>query len=275
MGTTFSIIIPVGNNTSTDKLNHCLKHIYAQSLQPKEVHIVISKDADKNLFAILKKYKKVIIHKQNLTKAGARNYGARQSKSEYLVHLDKDMYLNPDVLQRAEALIAKYHPDVIGLHERVEGKHFLAKIRNLERSIEHEWTPHIVSAKIFNEIGGFDESVPILDDWSLQFRLKKRHIKLYKLKPAIAVEVYTDFRKLYKRKYIRGYSMPLFYKLYPESRQVNVKNRIIQYYRAMKIMRHEPITALGLIILKSWEFVFYSIGVYKGVFNLRKKSQRK
>ena len=95
-----SVIIPVYN--VEDFIDECLQSIVAQTLQPREVLIVNDGTPD-NSREICKRYAEkhdwiTIIDQENKGLSEARNTGLDHASGRYIVFLDSDDYIAPDML---------------------------------------------------------------------------------------------------------------------------------------------------------------------------------
>jgi len=105
----FSIVIPVYN--VEDYIKECLDSIMNQTFKDYEVIVVNDGTKDKSM-DIVKKYKVKTINQENGGLSAARNNGAKHAKGEYLLFIDSDDTIEPDLLKElAEA--TKDKPEVI------------------------------------------------------------------------------------------------------------------------------------------------------------------
>ena len=111
----FSVIIPIYN--VEPYLRECLDSVAAQSCQDFETILVDDGSPDGSA-AICDEYaakysRFSVIHKENGGLVSARKAGIRQASGEYVVCLDGDDRLVPDMLENAQGIIESFHPDVI------------------------------------------------------------------------------------------------------------------------------------------------------------------
>ncbi|MBR6137619.1 MAG: glycosyltransferase [Bacilli bacterium] len=105
----FSIVIPVYN--VEDYIKECLDSIMNQTFKDYEV-IVVNDGTKDNSMDIVKKYKVKTINQENGGLSAARNNGAKHAKGEYLLFIDSDDTIEPDLLKELnEATSDK--PDLI------------------------------------------------------------------------------------------------------------------------------------------------------------------
>lgn len=111
-----SVVVPVYNVEKY--LEKCLKSIIKQSL--KEIEIIIVNDGTKDNSAVIidkykKKYPKLIrsFKKKNGGLSSARNYGINRAKGDYIICIDSDDYIKPDMLKTMYNKAIKDDLDVV------------------------------------------------------------------------------------------------------------------------------------------------------------------
>ena len=140
-----SVIIPV-YNTEKKFILECLDSIANQSLDKKDIEIIIVDDCSKsqetikivNNLSLKDNYKgislKIIKHEKNKWVAQARITGAKNSKGEYLVFLDSD------------DLIKLQH-----LHESKQDHDLLVEIRVYQEVMKNTIDDHEKRIRILNK----------------------------------------------------------------------------------------------------------------------------
>ncbi len=107
-----SIIVPVYNMASDNKLQFCLESLLSQNLEEYEIITVDDCSTDDSL-AVLKEYEKkypdrvkVIHSKVNKHQGGAKNIGIKAATGEWIGFIDADDWIDPDMyrlmLEKAE-----------------------------------------------------------------------------------------------------------------------------------------------------------------------------
>ena len=98
------IIIPVYNQA--DKISPCLMSIFKQTFKDFSVIVVNDGSTDK-INNVLEKYKKNIkvINQSNQGANAARNRGAKEARSEYILFCDADIILKPKMLERMHNIL--------------------------------------------------------------------------------------------------------------------------------------------------------------------------
>ena len=118
-----SVIIPTKNSSRT--IQKCLQSVAGQSYQNLEILIVDGKSTDDTV-KISQEYKANIFILE-VERTFAKNFASRKANGEYLLFLDSDMVLDPDVIE--ECLESINGPNVGGIiiPEKTVGTGFWSK----------------------------------------------------------------------------------------------------------------------------------------------------
>src|SRR3990172_2083375 len=256
---TFSVVIPLADAALASQLRTCLEHLEKQTVPPKEVIVVLGNHACPGLFAVLREFRETRVFEQELKKCAARNFGARNASGNYLVHIDVDTFLDSDALEAASRVIAETGAKAVLLGERVSPRNLLLRAKALERNLylcdANLSAPQVIEANTFKGIGGFDDSVRILDEWTLYLRLRRAGVMVRTAGPKVRVDEEWSLRADLMRKYKRGQYIPHLVQRYPEFRQVVGGNRLALLARNWRILPEDPIAAVALAILKPVEWL--------------------
>jgi glycosyltransferase involved in cell wall biosynthesis len=256
---TFSVVIPLADAASASQLRTCLEHLQKQTVPPHEVIVVLGSRASSDLFAVLREFPGVRVFERELKKCAARNLGAQQATGDYLVHIDVDTYLDSDALEAASAVIAQTGAKAVLLGERVSPRNFLLRIKALERRLylcdANLSAPQVIEANTFKSIGGFDQAVRILDEWTLYLRLRRAGVVFRTAGPKVRVDEEGSLRGDIRRKYKRGQHLPHLLQRYPEFRDIVGVNRLALLARNWEILAEDPIASASLPLLKAVEWL--------------------
>jgi glycosyltransferase involved in cell wall biosynthesis len=255
-----SVIIPTRNNEKT--LTKCLISIKQQSYPNIEIILIdaFSSDQTRNLAEALGAQ---VIQLQG-ERTRAKNYGARVAKGDYILFVDSDMILEPDVVKECLDTCVKGTVGVI-IPEISIGKGFWVRIRDFERNM-YQGT-RIESARFFVrkhvlEVGGFDEDIITYEESTLPQKLERRGYKVNARIQSFILHNEDGFeikKWLHKKRYYSD-TLRIYAERYPEyaEEQLGVKNRIrifLSNGNLERLLRH-PIPAFGVFILKVLEYVY-------------------
>lgn len=257
--TLVSIIIPTKNSAKT--IDACLKSINNQTYQNIEI-IVVDKFSYDETIDIVKKYDVKLFH-SHLNKPGARNFGAKQSNGDFILHLDCDMELENDVVE--ECIKDCSGTDAIYIPETNKGKNFLDKCRRLEKNIyvndSNVEAARFIKREIFENLHGFDKEFDGLDEYAFHARLEKNTIKISRINSYILINEDLSLKKILYRKFYRGQELKEFKNKYPK----DAKNRfsiirLKSYINNIDTLFSYPLYSTGMFSLKFLEMLSFYIG---------------
>lgn len=171
-----SVVISTKNEEKN--IENCLKSIVFQTYPKENIEIIVvdNSSTDKTK-KIAQKFTNKVFDK-GPERSAQRNYGMlEKSSGEYLMFLDADMILSPDVIETCVKKMEGAN-DVVGIYisEVVLGKSYFSRVRRFERSF-YDGTivdgVRFIKKTAFKKTGGFDEELYAAEDWDLDKRLKK------------------------------------------------------------------------------------------------------
>jgi glycosyltransferase involved in cell wall biosynthesis len=189
------VIIPVFNGGAV--FQNCLKGLFQSDFRDFEVIVVDDGSADNSSQVAEKFGCHVIMLKENLGPARARNIGARQAEGDILVFMDSDVLFGPETLGRIIQALEKGWDGCVGIYTPIPGyKNFSSLYKNI-----FIWHQHGISngkvdwfwgacggirKDVFAEAGGFDESFRCntVEDIDLGYRITRRAHKIFLEKQA-------------------------------------------------------------------------------------------
>jgi glycosyltransferase involved in cell wall biosynthesis len=167
-----SVIITTKNEEKN--IENCLRSIRAQTLKNIELIVIDNFSKDQTVEIAKKHGAKVYI--KGPERSSQRNYGAQVASGEYLLYLDADMILSPNVMKECINKCEREKIDALYIPERIVGEGFWIKVRDFERSF---YTGTVVDAvrfirkESFERVKGFDESLVGPEDWDFDRRMRK------------------------------------------------------------------------------------------------------
>jgi len=177
-----SIIIPTRNSEKV--IPFCFKGIKQQNYPKDKIEvIVVDNESSDNTIAYCKKNGAITLTVRGVPPlvCQQRNLGAKKAKADYLLFLDHDMELSPNLLLNFANKIEELNQDsnikAWFIPERiVTSSNLLTKIRNFEREFYNCTVVdavRIIDKKTFFKTGQYDPSLsggPA--DWDLDIQLK-------------------------------------------------------------------------------------------------------
>lgn len=245
-----SIIVPTLNSEKT--IEACLKSLKKQRHKNIEIIVVDEFSKDKT-GQIARNYAKVFLKKGE--RSVARNFGINKSKGDYILIIDSDMELSPDVIKECVEKSSKNAALVIP--EISAGVGYWTKCRVLDRfctTAPDQQDNNIEAARFFprsliKKIGGYDVKMTGVEDWDLQQRLIKKNIRIKKINNYIIHhEGSLSLLKNFKKKMYYGRAFLKYKKRHPEA----FKNAFLRtaYLKNWKRLIKDPIHLAGMILLK-------------------------
>lgn len=127
-----SIIVPVYNMASEDKLKFCLDSLLAQTISDFEIIAVddASTDASPDLLReYAAKYPdrfKALFHEKNKKQGGAKNTGLEAACGEYVGFIDSDDWISPDFYEKLIGKARETGADLVGCDYNLVTEHTFA-----------------------------------------------------------------------------------------------------------------------------------------------------
>jgi glycosyltransferase involved in cell wall biosynthesis len=206
-----SIIVTTRNEEKN--IGNCLESIIAQTFKNIEL-IVVDNFSEDRTVEIAGKYG-AKVHLKGPERSTQRNYGAHVSSGEYLLYLDADMILSPNVVAHCVKKCKNSGVGAVYIPEKIVGEGFWIKVRNFERSF---YTGTVIDAvrfiqkDLFEKAEGFDESLIGPEDWDFDRKIRKIgrtgiiNTPLYHNERSFNMKLYLKKKKYYTngiKKYVR------------------------------------------------------------------------
>ena len=127
----FSVVIPVYN--VKDYLPTCIDSVLAQDFEDYEVILIDDGSTDGESGAICDRYAAAhperirAIHKPNGGVGEARNVGIEAAQGEYLIFIDSDDYIAPNMFRVLADAVARFGSDIIGFGAALEANGVVVK----------------------------------------------------------------------------------------------------------------------------------------------------
>lgn len=139
-----SIIVPVYNMASDDKLKFCMDSLIAQTITDYEI-IAVDDCSTDNSLEILHEYEakypdKVIVKRtpENLHQGGAKNIGMNIAKGEWIGFIDADDWVTPDYYERLIARGEETGADMVGCDYCLVNEHTYVQTKPEKNNTEEQ-----------------------------------------------------------------------------------------------------------------------------------------
>lgn len=174
------VSVTITTKNEEKNIENCIKSILEQSYKNIEIIVVDNNSSDKTKEIALK-YTDNVFDK-GPERSAQRNYGMiDKSSGEYVMFIDADMILSPDVIENCIRLTETENIDALWIPEIVLGNNFFSKCRRFERTFYNGTVidgARFFRKNIFVEVGGFDITMSGPEDWDIDKKIKSKNKKL-------------------------------------------------------------------------------------------------
>ena len=249
------------------QVDRLIKSIKRQTYPNIEVIVVDDGSSDQTVQVARKLHARVFA-RLHAERSVQRNFGVSRAKGKYLLILDADMELTPDVVSQC---VSK-NSEVVFIPEQSIGHNFWEKAKAFERSFYVSGKNHLIesarffSRLAFNKASGYDEAITGPEDWDLSERVLKLGYKSAKISAVIyhherIKSLWSQAKKFYY------YGQRAHRALSRQSSILSPKTIYLlrpEFYRQRsKIVAH-PTLSLGMIILLSNKAISGGLGYLVG-----------
>ncbi|MCB0353315.1 MAG: glycosyltransferase family 2 protein [Bdellovibrionales bacterium] len=183
-----AVVIPVFNRA--EFLERAIRSVLAQTSPPSEIVIVDDGSTD-DLSAsrsLVESRGGLFLRQEHQGVSAARNLGVRRTIAPWVAFLDSDDLWLPEKLEKQSAL-HRDNPNISvsqceerwfrrGLRVNKRRYHQMAAGSCFSRCVERcliSPSSVVVERRLFDEIGGFDEFLPVCEDYDLWLRITSAH----------------------------------------------------------------------------------------------------
>ncbi len=255
-----SVVIPTSNSGAT--IERCLSSIKNQTFSEIEM-IVVDKYSSDNTRDIGKEFDAEVIDSE-AGRSAARNVGANRARGKYIVFLDSDMELSPNAIKECLGKATEGY-DALIIPELSAGEGFWADCRAIEK-LCYIGDDLVESARFFRKdtfekAGGFDLQLVAGEDWDLTQRMKKKGFKIGRIgSSSTHLEGKLSLVAALRKKYEYGNTLEKFLDKHPIEGRRHFALFRPAYIRNWRILIRNPVHTLGLVFLKSCEFLAGGLG---------------
>lgn len=263
-----SVIVPTRNAAET--LPACLVSVRNQNYPNVECIVVdnrstdgtpgIGRTADRFLTA-------------GPERSAQRNVGSRVARGQYLLFIDADMELTPNVVDEAVALAADGGVGAIIVPEQVYGHRFFASVRMLENRCYYGddliEAPRFFTREAFETVGGYDTNLIASEDWDLALRLRERGYRTGRIRALIIHnEGVVTLRRAFAKKFYYGRNLRRYIVKHPLLAIRQLQPFRPAFWRNRHLLWQDPLHAAGVVVLRAAETLAGILGVLVDVLHL-------
>jgi glycosyltransferase involved in cell wall biosynthesis len=255
-----SVIIPTFN--SGRFLEKCLSSLKKQTYERLEIVVVDDGSTDSTI-GIAEKHGCRIIRTPKVGRVAAKNEGVKYSFGEYLFFVDSDMELAHNVVSECVNLAeSNSHVGGVVIPERSVGNSFWVKVRDFERSFHAGSvveSARFFPTKLVKEVGGYDENLIFFEESTLPYKIQKKGYNVFARVNSVIFHHEENFSLItwLRKKSYYGKTIHVYRHKYRDySRmQTSVEFRFYLFVKSYRRFLSRPELALGVIVLKSLEYL--------------------
>jgi glycosyltransferase involved in cell wall biosynthesis len=274
-----SIIVPTRN--SAPFIRACLQSIRAQSYPHIEL-IVVDRDSTDTTKQIAAEFTPHVLN-HGPERSAQRNFGVEHSKGEYVLIIDSDMELTPEVVAVAVET-AEANPSFGGITipEESFGQGFWAQCKRLEKSfyVGVHWieAARFFPREVYQELSGYDTTLISGEDWDLSQRAAKLGPILHIDEFIRHNEGHIKLRDTLKKKYYYAQHAREYLARNPVKSKLTSQNGPLERYKLffshpIQLFRN-PIVGVGMLIMKTFEFTIGAFGYFSLIPNKNSKKSK-
>lgn len=260
-----SIIIPTFNEERN--IGRLLVSIKKQTHKGIET-IIVDDGSQDSTVKIARKYSKNVYSRQHAERSIQRNFGAKKAKGDFLLFLDADMELTPEVIKSCLENIK--NGGALIIPERTVGEGFVARVRQFERKMymgdKTVEVARFFPKKIFQEFGGYDENLTGTEDYDLPRRIQRKYEINWANKYILHHETGLTLKKQLQKKFYYAQKSSSYVDKHPDliSKQGILIIRKAYLKNWQEFVKH-PILGFSLLLMRFLETLFASLGFLKAV----------
>jgi glycosyltransferase involved in cell wall biosynthesis len=244
-------------------LEACLRSIRAQDHQPLELLVVDNSSTDRTGEIAARLADVVLIGGPE--RSAQRNLGVATARGEWLLWIDADMLLAPDVVSSALAAADRAGAAAVSIPETTVGPGFWTACRALERSCYLDdpslFNPRLLRRELLTAMGGFDEAMAGPEDADLRIRLAQQGVVVAHASGVIDHdEGRLTLRDVLRKRIYYGSSLPAFAANNPGAVRRQAMATVRAFVRHRRRLAGDPVHAVGLLGLRALEAAAYAVG---------------
>jgi glycosyltransferase involved in cell wall biosynthesis len=272
-----SVIVTTKNNQTT--LDACLRTIVTQTYSNIEL-IVVDNSSTDDTELIAERYAQAVFTK-GPERSAQRNYGVEKASGAYVLIIDSDMELGESVVTSCIAAVSQnINSQAVIIPEESFGVGFWAQCKKLERSF-YVGVDAIEAARFFEKrtyrhVGGYDETMTGGEDWDLTRRMRM----VTKISRANSLIMHNEgrlyFGKTARKMYYYAQHAAAYFAQNPTSSVMKNESGPLARYKLFfshpfKLLKN-PVTSLGMLILKTTEYVSGGLGLVQARLTQKRNS---
>ena len=261
-----SVIVTTKNEAKN--IETVLESIKNQSYPHVEMVVVDNNSTDQTK-ALAKKYTDKVFNK-GPERSTQRNYAVEKASGDYVLVLDADMRLEPNVIKECVEL-ANNGTDAAIIPEESYGKGFWATCKWVERHCyigdETIEAARFFKRELYLELGGFDHTLISGEDWDLTARTREKGIKIGRCESLVwHNEGPLRLGTTMKKKYYYGQKISSYVKKNKSRFKKQARFFRPCFFRNWKFLAKQHLFTFGMFFMKAMEFGAGGMGLLQSKF---------
>jgi glycosyltransferase involved in cell wall biosynthesis len=252
-------------------LEACLVSIRAQDHPPLEILVVDNASTDPTV-EIARRLADVVLS-AGPERSAQRNRGVAAARGDWVLWIDADMVLRPDVISSALDAARLTGASAVTIPETTVGEGFWTACRTLERSCYLDdpalFNPRLLRRELLADLG-FDERMAGPEDADLRLRLREAGVVVSHATGVIDHdEGRLTLATVWRKRVYYGESLPAFAAANPGAVRVQATATLRAIVRHRRRIATDPAHGIGLVVLRALEAVGYLVGYLSGAARSR------
>ena len=266
MSTLVSVVVPTRDAGRT--IAACLRSIRAQDHPAVEI-VVVDNGSRDGTFELAGDLADVAV-RGGPERSAQRNRGVELARGEWVMWVDADMVLPPDVIRCALAVAERTGASAVAVPEVTVGPGFWTACRALERSCYLDdptlHNPRLLRRDRLRALGGFDPAMAGPEDADLRLRLRAGGVPVAYCADTVIEhdEGRLTVRDVLAKRVYYGRSLPAFAARNAGGLRGQGAGTVAALARHHRRLAGHPVLAVGVVTLRSLEAAAYGLGYWQG-----------
>jgi hypothetical protein len=265
MSPVVSVVVPTRNAAGT--IETCLRSIRAQTYPALELIVVDNGSTDGTWDAAVRRADLAL--RGGPERSAQRNLGIAHATGEWVLYVDADMELRPDVVELAVRTGRDAGAVGVSIPEESVGPGFWARCRSLERRcLRGEpallW-PRLIRTAYLRATGGFAVWLTGTEDAELRHRMLAHGAPIVTADGLILHhEGRLTLRGLARKRFYYGKGLLAYRRAHPGAIAAQARATTRAAWRHRRLLLAEPLPAAGIAVMRGVELGAYLAGALAG-----------
>jgi glycosyltransferase involved in cell wall biosynthesis len=267
-----TVVVPTRDVIRT--IRACLLSVRAQDYPNIELVVVDNASTD-GTFEVAAELATVAV-RGGPERSAQRNRGVELATGDWVLWIDSDMVLAPDVVRLAVRTALDTGAVAVSVPEVSVGPGFWTACRALERCCYQDdpslANPRLLDRTYLARLGGFDPAMSGPEDADLRLRLQATGAPVAYCDSALIRhdEGRLTFRSILAKRVYYGRSLPSFAAAHPGALRQQGRGTVRAFVRHRRRLLTDPAHFAGIVVMRLAETAAYGVGAWQGRRALRR-----